>query len=99
MAPARGLAPAIEESAIEPIPEEVRKKRAAALTAAVDRHADARADHDVLSAAERHLQLRHDIPSGFAAAGQLRRAEHFEHRRPASTVAVLKEAAAEGRTP
>ena len=48
----------------------------------VERHAGAEGRHDVLPLAERHLELRHDVPSDDFSVRQVLGGDEFDHRRP-----------------
>ena len=60
----RSLPPAIEESAIEPVPQQVGQHLHVALAPTRQRDLQSCAHQDVLAPAQRHLHLRHDVPLG-----------------------------------
>src|SRR4029453_18865711 len=74
------LSPELEQSAVEPIPQEVCEQLRLSLLTLIQRDPHADAQQNVLKFAERDLHLRHDVPFGGGAVRA--RGEHFEHRGP-----------------
>src|SRR6476620_1881291 len=93
------LLPAIKESPLVPVPQEVREHLRVTILPLVHRDLYAAADQDVTTLAQRHLHLRHDVPFGFRVADQLSRRDQLDDRRPRPVVAALDELLAECRAP
>src|SRR5688572_7423574 len=64
-----------------------------------DRNPHAAGDEDVLTLAERHLHLRHDVPLDQTSPFQLAHASELEHRRPAAAEPALHHRGADHATP
>src|SRR5690606_20859112 len=96
---AREPSPALEEAAVEPVPEQVHHQPRTAIPALIHGHAHAAVQHDVLPPVQRDLHLRHEIPAGCGAPFELARGEHLEHRRPRAAEPPLGERASAGDTP
>src|SRR3990172_4772494 len=94
---ATGGLPAIEEPAIEPVPEKIDKHPPVSAAALVERQLHACADHDVLPAVQRHLHLRDEVPLHVVARRHFTLADELHHGRPAPAVLSLQERAPERR--
>src|SRR5690349_10551267 len=90
--------PAAEEAAIEPVPEQIGVEGAPAPVAVRHRHLDSGTHEHVVTLAQRHLQLRDDVPLGARTGFEGTRRDQLEHRRPLAMEAALEKRASGGET-
>src|SRR5262245_10107082 len=94
------LPPAIEQPAVEPVPQKVRAHLHVTLSTIVYGDLEPRADRDVLPFAERDLHLRNNIPLRFLVIDELARTKKLHHRRPRSPETIAtREALADRAAP
>src|SRR6476659_2863318 len=91
--------PQLEQSAIEPIPEQICRYCFAARIASIHRHADADVEKDVLENAEADLHLGYEIPLGSTARTQILGGKYLHDRRPGPSPATLLDHLADRRSP
>src|SRR5882762_8846382 len=63
--------PTFVKPTVEPVPKQVEHNLYLSSRSVVDRYADAEIGANVLSAANRHLHLRHDVPIRFRFVYQI----------------------------
>src|SRR4051794_10106193 len=90
--------PSFQESAIEPVPQEIEHDLFRSSAGVCDWHLEANAAAYVLTFIYRDLHLRHDVHVGLRAIFQIAIGNQFEHRRPhAADARFLTETRAERR--
>src|SRR5205807_6651052 len=94
------LSPALPQSAVKPVPQEIKDSLDGAVGCVRDGNAKTEIGADVLALAERHLELRDDVPIRCRVRGEVAASDEFRHGSPhAAKPARLAKALAQSCSP